>query len=222
MTADSFPGLAGRASRALLIAAALLLAGCASNTRLEGSWSNPAQPPGPITGPVFVVGVARDDLVRRVYEDAMAAQLSARSIQAFPSYASLPGPLSAQSHDEIVAAAKKAGARQLLSTVVIGQEREQVVTQDPGPFVGFGGYGRWYSAFWGMSFPVRSEVRSYPVYTAQTSLTDVANGELRWTARTRTTDPRDVEKETRAFVDVIVGAMTESKLLQTPPAQPPR
>ena len=63
--------------RLLLAASACLLAACAS-TSLEGSWSNPALPREPISGPVLVVGVARDDIVRRVYEDGMVAQLAAR------------------------------------------------------------------------------------------------------------------------------------------------
>jgi hypothetical protein len=204
------------ARRLLLAASACLLAACAS-TSLEGSWSNPALPREPISGPGLVVGVARDDIVRRVYEDGMVAQLAARGIKAMPSYGLVAGPLGPKAHDEVLAAARKAGARQLLSTAVIGQDREQVVTQDPGPFIGMGGYGRWYGAYWGMSFPVRTEVRSYAVYTAQTSLVDVAGEQLRWTARTRTADPRDVTRETQAFVEVIVKSMTEAKLL--PPAK---
>ena len=192
-----------------------LLAGCAS-TRLEGTWTNPALRADPIGGPVLVVGVARDDIVRRTYEDAMAAQLAARGIGATPSYAVLTGPLTARSDAQLLDAAKQAGARHVLSTAVIGQEREQVISQEPAPFVGFGGYGRWYNAWWGLSYPVRTEVRSYPVYVAQTSLTDVGSDQLRWTARTRTTDPRDIDQETRAFVDLIVAAMTEAKLLAAP------
>lgn len=194
-----------------------VLPGCAS-TRLEGTWSDRALPAEAIRGPVLVVGVARDDLVRRVYEDAMAAQLAARGIAATPSYAVLAGALTAQADKQLLAAAEKAGARHVLSTAVIGQEREQVVTQEPVASVGFGGFGRWYNTWWGLSYPVRTEVRSYAVYVAQTSLTDVGSDRLRWTARTRTTDPRDIDRETRAFVDVIVAAMTEAKLLPPAPA----
>jgi hypothetical protein len=70
---------------------------------------------------VLVVGVARDDLVRRVYEDAMAAQLAARGIAATPSYAVLAGALTAQADKQLLAAAEKAGARHVLSTAVIGR-----------------------------------------------------------------------------------------------------
>jgi hypothetical protein len=211
---------ASNTRRRVLMAAmtVAVLAGCAS-TRLEGTWTDPALPAEMVRGPVLVVGVARDDLVRRVYEDAMAAQLAARGIAATPSYAVLTGPLTERSDAQLLAAAEKAGAQHLLSTAVIGEERQQVVTQEPVASVGFGGFGRWYNTWWGLSYPVRTEVRSYPVYVAQTSLTDVGSDRLRWTARTRTTDPRDIEKETRAFVDVIVEAMTEAKLLPPAPAR---
>jgi hypothetical protein len=195
-----------------------VLAGCAS-TRLDGTWADPALPAEMVRGPVLVVGVTRDDLVRRVYEDAMAAQLAARGISATRSYTALTGPLTERSDAQLLAAAERAGARHVLSTAVIGQERQQVVRQEPVASVGFGGFGRWYNTWWGLSYPVRTEVRSYPVYVAQTSLIDVGSDRLRWTARTRTTDPRDIEKEKRAFVDVIVEAMTEAKLLPPAPAR---
>jgi hypothetical protein len=67
-----------------------------------------------------------------------------------------------------------------------------------------------------MAYPVRTDVRVYSVYIAQTALTDVATERIDWTARTRTTAPNDVEQETRAFVDVIVGALDKAGLLGAP------
>jgi hypothetical protein len=207
-------GAAIRRIAAMSCAAAawLALAGCAS-TRIDSTWVNPAAAGKPIEGPVLVVGVARDDVVRRIFEDDMTTKLAARGVRAIRSYESLREPLDAGAPERLLAAARAAGARQVLSTAVIGQERQQVVTQEPRVMVGMGGYRGWYGAHWGMSVPLRTEVRTYAVYVAQTSLVTVATDQIEWVARSRTDAPTDIERETRAFVDVVVEAMSRAGLL---------
>lgn len=190
----------------------LALAACAATT-LDGTWTRPEFAGKRIDGPVMVVGVVRDETVRRVYEDDLVAKLEARGVKAVRSYDVVPGVLGGDDFQRLTDAARKAGARYLLSSAVIGQDRELVVTQDPGPYWGFGGYRGWYGAYWGLSYPVRTDVRAYNVYIAQTSLADVAGDRIEWTARTRTTDPSNVEKEAKNFADVILGAMAEAGLI---------
>lgn len=195
---------------------ALLLAACATTT-LDGSWTHPEFAGKRLQGPVLVVGVARDDTVRRIYEDEMVARLGARGVKALRSYELVPGALQGDSVERLQQAARKAGATHLLSTAVIGQEREAFVYQDPWIYGGgYGGYRGWYGSYWSMAYPVRTDVRVYSVYIAQTALTDVATDRIDWTARTRTRAPTDVEQETRAFVDVIVGALDNAGLLGAP------
>ena len=191
---------------------ACLLAACASTT-VDGTWTRPEFAGQRIDGSVLVVGVARDETVRRIYEDDMVAKLGARGIRAARSYDAVPGVLEAEGHDRLLQAARSARANYLLSTAVIGQELEQSVYQDPWPYPGFAGYRGWYGAYWGMSWPVRTEVRTYRVYIAQTALIHADSDRVEWTARTRTTAPTDVERETRAFVDVILGAMARDGLV---------
>ena len=64
-----------------------------------------------------------------------------------------------------------------------------------------------------MSWPARTKVHTYRIYIAQTALTQVDADRVEWTARTRTSAPSDVERETRAFVDVILGAMAKDGLI---------
>jgi hypothetical protein len=191
---------------------ALVLAGCAATT-LEGTWTRPGFANRTIDGPVLVVGVARDATVRRIYEDDMATKLRARGVDAVRSYETVPEVLDGDATDRLLAAARRAGARYLLSTALIGQEVEQVVRREPVGFLG-AGYRGWYGSYWGLSYPAYTEVRTYTVYVAQTSLTDVAEDRIEWTARTRTAAPSDIASETRAFVDVIVGALAEAELIE--------
>jgi len=192
-----------------------LLAACAATT-IDATWTRPEFAAQRIDGPVLVVGVARDETVRRIYEDDMAAKLAARGIKAARSYEVVAGVLDIDAHDRLLQAARSTGARYLLSTAVIGQDLEQTVFYEPWPYPGFIGYHGWYGAYWGMSWPARTEVRTYPVYIAQTALSRADSDRIEWTARTRTTAPSNVEKETRAFVDVILGALAKDGLVAAP------
>jgi hypothetical protein len=191
---------------------ALLLAACAATT-VDGTWTRPEMAGRRIEGPVLVVGVARDETVRRIYEDDMVAKLAARGVRATRSYELVPGALDVDGHERLLKAARDAGARYLLSTAVIGQDVGQMVYQDPWLAPGFVGYRGWYGAYWGMSWPVYTQVRTYRVYIAQTALVRVDDDSLAWVARTRTTDPTGIDRETRAFVDVILGAMARDGLV---------
>jgi hypothetical protein len=78
--------------RVLLALLALTAAGCASTT-LDGTWTWPEFAGKRLQGTVMVVGVARDDTVRRIYEDTMVAQLAARGVTAVRSYETVPTAL---------------------------------------------------------------------------------------------------------------------------------
>jgi len=151
--------------------------------------------------------------VRRIYEDDMVAKLAARGIQATRSYEVVPGALDGEGPDRLLQAARAASVRYLLSTAVIGVDIEQTAYADPWAYPGFVGYRGWYGAYWGMAWPAYTQVRTYPVYVAQTSLVRVDADRVEWVARTRTTAPGNVEAETRAFVNVILGALARDGLL---------
>jgi len=191
---------------------ALLLAACAATT-VDGTWKRPEMAGQRIDGPVLVVGVARDETVRRIYEDDMAARLAARGVKATRSYDVVPGALDGEGSDRLLQAARAASARYLLSTAVIGIDVEQTVYADPWAYPGFAGYRGWYGAYWGMAWPGYAQVRTYPVYIAQTALVRADVDRVDWVARTRTTAPANIEAETRAFVDVIIGALERDGLL---------
>ncbi|MCA8965176.1 MAG: hypothetical protein H6838_13020 [Planctomycetes bacterium] len=192
----------------------LALAACAS-TKVEGTWMRPGFPEKPIKGPVLVVGVARDDTLRRIYEDRLVKLLKARGLFAMPSYETVPGVLEQDANEKLMTAARTKGARFLLSSALIGEQVEQVVTHEPSMYMG-GPYRGWYGSYWGMSYGGRTEVRTYNVLIAQTSLVDVGEDRIEWTARTRTTVTSDMAAETEAFADVVIEAMSGAHLVGRP------
>jgi hypothetical protein len=193
-----------------MILTALALAGCAS-TRLDAQWTSPEIAGRRIEGKVLVVALTRDETVRRLYEDEMAARLAARGVAPIRSYTVLAGPLTADASAAVLAAARGAGATAVLSSALLGQERAQRVIVEPLPAWAWG-YGGWFDHYWSFAY-TRTEVRTFERYVAGTSLTDVASGKLLWTARTHTDAPANIEREIRAFAAVIVDALSAAGLL---------
>lgn len=198
-----------------LIAIAATVAGCASTT-LDGTWVRPEFAGKRIDASVLVVGMTHDETFRRVFEDQMVAGLAARGVKATQSYVLVTGSLASDGHERLAAAARKSGARFLLTTAVIGQDREVMVTQQPMSWGGVHGFRSWYGYYWGMAFPVRTDVRSFAVFLAQTSLTEVDFDRIEWVARTRTTESSSIGSDVRDLADVILESMVKAGLVRDP------
>lgn len=188
-----------------------LLAGCAA-TRLDAQWSNPEFAGAAVSGRVFVVGVTRDDTSRRLYEDAMAAQLVGRGLQVTRSYEVLTVAPPSDGGDALLAAARGAGAAAMITSAIVGHERVHQVVTEPLPAWAWG-YRGWYGHYWSLAY-ARTEVRTYDRYLVGTSLTDVGSGRIVWTARTSTEAPVSVEAEIKAFAALVVEALAKAGLLR--------
>ena len=91
-------------------AVAAVLVACATTT-VEGTWTRPGFNGTQISAPVLVVGVARDETVRRLFEDAMVARLGTQNVKAIPSYVQLPAALERDSSERLRAAGPPRAAR---------------------------------------------------------------------------------------------------------------
>lgn len=195
--------------RFTLILPVVLLASACSPTHVEGTWMHPSFGGRVIAGPVLVVGLMRDETVRRLYEDRMAAKLASLGVVALKSYDVVTAPSDGKA-DPVMAAAHRDGARYLLSSAVVGHRKKTVVYNDSPAVVGYGG---WYSRYWGVGVAGPTTIRQYDVFSVETSLVDVATDRIEWTVRTRTTAGSDLEVDVRDFADAILGEMTEAGLL---------
>jgi hypothetical protein len=166
-----------------------------------------------VTGPVLVVGLMRDETVRRLYEDDMAAKLSLRGVTAIKSYDVVTAPFDGKA-ETVVTAARQHGARYLLSSAVIGRHKKTVVYNDPPTIVGYGG---WYSRNWGVGVAGPTTIRQYDVFAVETSMVDVATDRLEWTVRTRSTAGSDIAADVRDFADAILNELAKAGLL--PPGE---
>lgn len=170
------------------LACAVLTVGCAT-TQVAVQWSEPEFKGRSLRGEqVLVICDAPDVAVRRVCQDQVAVQV--RAVGAMPVISTDPGLTVGPppANDKTLAAARAAGAKAILSSV-IGPE---VTVVNPGPSIGIGiggfggsGGGTVVGSSVGIGFPVGGGQASTG-YAANMVLTDVATAKMMWTSKVTT------------------------------------
>ncbi len=194
-----------------LIAAALLLGGCAA-TQIVNQWSNPIYAAASFKR-ILVIGVTKQTSIRRTFEDEFVAQLRAAGTDAAPSYEFTPedGPVE---ESRLARAVNQAGADAVITTRLVRVERTADITPGTyGPYPGFGFY-RWYSNAW-VGFYEPPRLNFYDIYISETSLYDFNNDRLVWSGVAKTTELGDIGKEIKEYVEVVIAALREKNLLRS-------
>lgn len=198
----------------LLLLALTWAAGCAS-TRIVNEWREPDYLPPRFTK-VVVLGISKDQVLRRSFEDEFVSQLRANGIGAVPSYQGLPeGGQVAE--DRLLKAVRQTGADAAIMTRLLRVEHRTQVTPgyyNPYPVHGF---YRWYSAGWA-GFYEPPQIYNYDVYTSETSLYDFKRDQLVWAGTVQTTDPGDIRKEIINYVQTVISALKQNNILRASPA----
>lgn len=191
----------------------VFLASCASTT-LQSTWMDPTFTGGPFKK-VFVIGLARNETSRRVFEDIMVARLQATGVQAVPAYQFIPED--AQVPEPILeAAVAKSGSDAMLMTRLLGVNTNVSTVMVPAPMMGpgfgpgWGGPGWWgaYNSWW--SVP---QVTTYQIATAETTLFDTSTRRIVWTATSETFNPQSVQQEAPGLADRVIAALQSRNLL---------
>ena len=171
----------------------LMLAGCAS-TVVDTQWRNVELPANYLRGATVMVSCeTRDELLRRICDEQVAAELSAHG--AVPVFAA-PGTVAAIepgiADAQYLPAARGSGAKAVFS-VTVGASSTSV---SPGVMVSVGGFGfgRNSGAGVGVAAPVGGGQVSNG-YSANGRVTDVASGRLMWSARASTPPSSDVNAQ---------------------------
>jgi hypothetical protein len=189
---------------ASLAVVAMLVAGCAS-TSITDSWSDPSYQGGPFRR-IMVLGVTKNTVARRIFEDIFASKLRATGVEAVPAYQHLPqdGPVG---ESELNAAVRASGADGLLMVRLLRVDRQTSVRPNYVPMT-FPGYYGFYSAW--VAYP---DVYQYDIVTAEVNLFDVRTNKLVWGGTTETFNPSDVRRESAGFADVIISALAKRGLV---------
>ena len=74
----------------ITLALAVLLSSCTGGSKVTDSWTDPSYT-APVKGKVLVVGVARNDTHRHIFEDSMVANLQAVGVEGVASHTLVKG-----------------------------------------------------------------------------------------------------------------------------------
>jgi hypothetical protein len=189
-----------------LVATATLAAGCASG--FVSAWKSPEWS-GPPLRNILVLGLTRDALARRSYEDAMVARLVETGVAAEPSYRKLPEALPER---EANAAAMIAGGNDgLIGARLIGVDQRETyvpggpVAGPPGPYVGWRRWGGFYEPGY---------VKVDQVARIETQVWSLeGQGTLVWAGSSETVNPRDIARVARGLANHTVETLQKAGIL---------
>jgi len=210
----------------LTMAAGLLFLGSAcSTTSVVGSWKNPDY-----TGAIrkiYIVGIAKQETNRRIFEDEFRRKLETYGVIGIPSYKDLAEPHNA-SKEAIAAHVRKTGADSVLMTRIVSKRTEEVVTPGrittygAGPYYGYPHpytpdpyYHQW-GSYYDRSYDTVYEpatVTKLQVVTIEANLYEAKSGELIWSAQLDTVMKPDTQKQVADFIEAVAKDLRQQGLL---------
>lgn len=189
--------------RTTAVALAATLGACAT-TSVSNQWKDPSWT-GPPAANVVVVGIARSDAMRRVFEDTFVRDLEAAGVQATASYTQIQsGEDSATKLSDFV---KSSRADAVLATRV--QRVEQRVNVSPG-YVGYQGFYGWYGRAWA----AQPTITAYDVVTLETTVWQPSTEKLVWAATTQRVASQDIPKVTSDLASTLIPRMKSDHILR--------
>lgn len=198
--------------RTIIVMLALTVSACAT-TSVSNEWKDPSWT-GPPASMVVVVGIARSDTTRRIFEDTFANDLNAAGIHAIASYTQIqPGEANSTKLGDYV---KSNNAEVVLVTRV--QRVEQKVDVSPGYGPGgyggvYGGYGRFYG-WYGSAWASQPMVTSYDVVTLETTVWEPGSEKLIWAATTKRVASQDIPKVTSDLAHVLIPRLKSDHIIR--------
>ena len=204
------------AALALLAAAIVALSGCAASTELNAQWINPQAGNRLPVKSVMVMGINRDSTARRIYEDAMVAQLNARGVKAVQSYKSLPGDGPAE-QQAIQAAVASAGADAVLISRTVSVTNEVRVSPGfvAGPPWGFGwpGFYGYYHSYWSAAYAFPPSVYTVQNVLVDTRLFDAKEYLLLWSGSSTTVPTSSMQQTIQDFAKTISATLAKDRVV---------
>jgi hypothetical protein len=203
-----------------------LLAVACSSTTMSGSWSD-TNYKGQIKN-VFIIGIAKKDLIQRMFEDTFGNQLSSQGVKTVSSYKSISSTGKVD-RETIIQAMTANGCDSVLLTKLIGRRTETV--SSPGyasgysSGYGYGGRGNYGSRNYGHGGWGNYHNRSYDVVyspptttefvilTVESVLYDLKTEEMIWSAQLETVLGGNIEKMMQDFTKNVTKDLKQKGLI---------
>lgn len=203
----------------------LVVVACSSTT-MSGSWSSPDYK-GKIEN-VYIIGISKNEINRRIFEDTFGRQLASHGVKTVSSYNDLPANKEANRED-ILKAMTDNGCDSVLLTKLVSQRTETVTSPgyvsgySSGPYYGGrrGGYSRpSYYNRWGSYYNRSYDVVYQPpttteflILTVESVLYDLHTEEMVWSAQLETVHEGNIEKMFQDFVKEVTTDLEKNGLI---------
>jgi hypothetical protein len=183
----------------------LITTSCATTT-LNAVWKDPNYQGGK-REKVLVVGVSKNPTQRRLFEDALVAQLKARGTDAVASYTIIP---TEEMSDKaaVESKIKTMEVDTILVTKLVAKKTEKV-SSAPAPYPPTYYYRGWYD-YYSRSYGDEYE---YEVTSLETNLYETETGKLIWSAFSDTYVGTASERDIKSFVKVIINSLSDNQLI---------
>ena len=194
----------------ILLLGATLFAACAT-TQLNSVWKDPTYHARPVK--MMVIGVEKNPLKRRLFEDEFARQLKAHGTDAIASYTVLPDKLQ-DNQSAIAAKVKELAIDTVLITRLVSKKTVQTYVPGtiyyPPPYYNtwpdYYGYG--YRYIYSPGYVAEDE---YAVI--ETNMYESASDKLVWAALSETILSESGQAQIKSYIGIMVESMVEHGLL---------
>ena len=201
---------------ATLLIAVLLLPGCAT-TKVKDTWKDPQMTYK--VKRVYLIGVTRNDKIRRIFENELVRQLKAQGVTGIPSYPDLA--ISGDIDREALRARLRAqGTDAVLVARIAGKEQRTAAFSagEAGYGIGTAPLNVYYDEYYNSSVTIVAAgpaVESqFQVINISTKLFETDSAEVIWAALTESTVGDDNRNQRlREFAEIFVKKLQEEGLL---------
>ena len=193
---------------AMVLAALVLLGGCATTT-FTSTWKAPdVQPVNPAGKTIAAVFVSPDVSLRRAVEDVLAADLTTRGARGIAAYTLLPNERRADA-DAAREQLKQAGVDGVVVMRVVGKDQRITYTPAYAFPAYYGGFGPYWRYGWGAVYEP-GYLQSDTIVSVETLVYSLQRDKLLWASTSRTTNPRDL----RSLVSEVAHATAKEMVRQ--------
>lgn len=196
----------------LAICLASLLISCTTSTKLTAHWYNKEYEKGKVKK-VLILGIAKRDGVRRLFEDDMVEKLAYYGVTGIQSYLVFPMDQKLDSTTFRLHFKNEEFDVVLTSQLVSADKEEHYEAgYNSGPYRGYGGYGGGFYGYYGSSWNnMYSPGYTYTTTTIkiETNLYDTSTEKLVWSGMSETFNPNDEMDAIRSLNRTISHVLNE-------------
>ena len=204
-------------SRIIYVLVLLGVSGCSSTT-LVTRW-NDTNYTGPQFNNVLVIGVIKDDLKRRYYEDEMVKIIRSNGGQAVTSYNFIHDLGTVDDKAKIIAIVEQTGVDSVVITRLEAIDKEQRVVParvdyapTMGGYRGYGYYGYYRSSYQAVYQPAYTVTDTF--VRLETRLFAAVSEDMVWAGVTESLNPDSIDEIIKETADVIGSDMREHGLIK--------